>query len=125
MQNKQKVLIVDDNPNNIRLAADTLKALHISIVFATSGYKALEIIETQNIDLILMDINMPQLNGLEATMRIRHINPQIPVLFMSGYPREEVMKRFEQQPHTEFIRKPFVSDELAQSIRSVMETYSN
>ena len=64
---------------------------------------------------------MPQMDGTEATLRIRHINPQVPVLFMSGYPREQVMERFGRQPHTDFIRKPFQRSELLTGIRSVME----
>jgi len=70
MSTKQKVLIVDDNPNNIRLAADTLKNMDIAIVFATSGFKALEILKEQFIDLILMDINMPEMDGFETINKL-------------------------------------------------------
>jgi DNA-binding response OmpR family regulator len=68
-----------------------------------------------------MDLNMPRLNGIEAVLRIRHINPRVPVLFMSGYPREQVMERFLHQPNTDFVKKPFQNSELLAGIRSVME----
>ena len=109
MQNKQKVLIVDDNPNNIRLAADTLKTLHISIVFATSGYKALEIIKTQSIDLILMDINMPQMDGFETMSKI---DTNISVIFLTAMDdKESILKAF-GHGGVDYITKPFYPEEL-------------
>jgi DNA-binding response OmpR family regulator len=63
------------------------------------------------------------MNGVEAVLRIRHINPQVPVLFMSGYPREQIMERFSHQPHTDFVKKPFQNSELLAGIRSVMEVH--
>jgi len=109
MQNKQKVLIVDDNPNNIRLAADTLKALHISIVFATSGYKALDIIKTQSIDLILMDINMPQMDGFETMSKI---DTNISVIFLTAMDdKESILKAF-GHGGVDYITKPFYPEEL-------------
>jgi len=109
MQNKQKVLIVDDNPNNIRLAADSLKTLHISIVFATSGYKALEIIKTQSIDLILMDINMPQMDGFETMSKI---DTNISVIFLTAMDdKESILKAF-GHGGVDYITKPFYPEEL-------------
>jgi FixJ family two-component response regulator len=64
---------------------------------------------------------MPGLNGQEAVMRIRHINPALPVLFMSGYPREEVMPRFENISRIDFIKKPFRNADLVGAVRSVVE----
>lgn len=120
-------LIADDDEAIRTITSVLLGRLGFRVITAADGLQTVDVYtrHAEDITFILMDINMPQLNGLEATLRIRHINPKIPVLFMSGYPREEVMKCFEQQPHTEFIHKPFVSDELTKSIRSVMETYGN
>lgn len=120
-------LVADDEEAIRSITSILLERLGFRVITAADGLETVDAYTeyAEDITFLLMDINMPRLNGLEATMRIRHINPKVPVLFMSGYPREEVMERFEQQPHTEFIRKPFVSDELTQSIRSVMEAYRN
>lgn len=116
-------LIADDEEAIRNITSVLLERLGFRVITAADGLETVDAYaeHAENITFLLMDINMPRLNGIEATLRIRHINPKVPVLFMSGYPREEVMDRFEQQPHTEFIRKPFVSNELTQSIRSVME----
>jgi len=98
--------------------------LGFRVLTASDGLETVDVY-TQNaedISLLLMDINMPKLNGLEATSRIRHINPKVPVLFMSGYPRSQVMEQFGRQPHTDFIKKPFESGELTSAIQTVMRS---
>ncbi len=117
-------LVADDEKVIRNIAVALLQRFGFRVITAADGVETVDIY-TENageITLLLMDLNMPRLNGLEATERIRHINPNVPVLFMSGYSREQVMERFGQQSHTDFIRKPFQSSELLASIRSIMET---
>lgn len=109
MSTKQKVLIVDDNPNNIRLAADTLKNMDIAIVFATSGFKALEILKEQFIDLILMDINMPEMDGFET---IKQIDKSIPVIFVTALDDKQSVLRAFSEGGLDYITKPFYPAEL-------------
>lgn len=109
MNTKQKILIVDDNPNNIRLAADTLKSLDISILFAISGLKAIEIITEEAIDLILMDINMPKMDGFET---VKKMNTNIPIIFLTAInDKENVLKAF-NYGGIDYITKPFFPEEL-------------
>jgi CheY-like chemotaxis protein len=116
-------LIADDEEAIRDITGTMLRRLGFEVITAADGQKAVELYteHAEEITFMLMDINMPVLNGVEATLRIRHINPKLPVLFMSGYPREEVMDRFEHQAHTEFIKKPFESTSLTAMIRSVIE----
>lgn len=115
MNNKQKVLIVDDNANNIRLAADTLKHMDVSIVFATSGFKALEIISEQTIDLVLMDINMPEMDGFETTKKI---DKSIPVIFLTALDdKDSVLKAF-SEGGLDYITKPFHPAELQARVKT-------
>ncbi len=117
-------LIADDEAAIRDITAALLKRFGFRVITASDGFETVDLYTEHagDITLLLMDLNMPRLNGVEATLRIRHINPQVPVLFMSGYPREQVMERFGQHPHTDFIHKPFQSGELLASIRSVMES---
>ena len=109
MINKQKILIVDDNVNNIRLAADTLKSLNISIIFATSGFKAIDIVKEHSIDLILMDINMPEMDGFET---VKKLNTDIPVIFVTALDdKESILKAF-REGGLDYITKPFYPEEL-------------
>lgn len=116
-------LVADDEESIRDITGALLERLGFRVITAADGFDTVNQF-TQNagdITLLLMDLNMPRLNGIEATLRIRHINPNVPVLFMSGYPRDQVMERFGQQPHTDFVKKPFQSRELVAGIRSVME----
>jgi len=107
--NKQKVLIVDDNPGNIKLAADTLNALDISIVFATNGFKAIEIVKEQLIDLILMDITMPKMDGFET---VKMMDTKIPIIYVTALDdKQSVLKAF-GNGGVDYISKPFYPEEL-------------
>lgn len=108
--NKQKVLIVDDTTANIKFIADTLKYIeYISIVFATSGLKAIEIVKNQEIDLILMDINMPELDGFQT---VKKMNNSIPVIYVTALDdKQNILKAFENKG-VDYITKPFYPQEL-------------
>ena len=108
--NKQKVLIVDDNTTNIKFIADTLKEInYISIVFATNGFKAIDIVKNQDIDLILMDINMPELDGFQT---VENMHTDIPVIYVTALDdKKSVIKAFENRG-VDYITKPFYPQEL-------------
>ncbi|QHI68206.1 hybrid sensor histidine kinase/response regulator [Tichowtungia aerotolerans] len=116
-------LIADDEEAILDVTNALLERLGFRVLTASNGMKAVDLYTEYagDITFLLMDVNMPGLNGQEAVMRIRHINPKVPVLFMSGYPREEVMARFEQIPHTGFIKKPFQNNGLVTAVRTVLE----
>ncbi len=117
------VLIADDEEAIREVTTSLLERLGFRVIMAADGLETVDryIEHSEEISVLLMDINMPRLNGLETALRIRHINPKLPILFMSGYPREQVMSRFGNQPHTDFIKKPFQSRELTVAIRGIME----
>ena len=116
-------LIADDEEAILDITSSLLQRMGFRVLTAANGLKAVDLYTeyADDITFLLMDVNMPGLNGQEAVMRIRHINPKVPVLFMSGYPRGEVMARFEHIPHTGFIKKPFQNAGLVGAVRSVVE----
>ena len=121
------VLIADDEEAIRDITETVLKRLGFQVIVAADGLQTVEKYteHAKDITFILMDINMPHLSGTEATLRIRQINPKVPVLFMSGYPREEVMEDFEHQPHSDFIKKPFENAALTAAIRTLLEARSD
>lgn len=70
---KEKILIVEDNPNNMRLLEMILKAKGYPLLMATDGEKALEVAAREKPALIIMDIQLPKMSGLEVTARIKQI----------------------------------------------------
>ncbi len=108
------ILIVDDNPNNLRLLSDILREKGYQARRAISGSLALKSLEAATFDLILMDINLPGMNGYEICEKIKQ-NPRtknIPVIFISAYnePLDKV-KAFEVGG-TDYITKPLNNEEV-------------
>jgi|WetSurMetagenome_2_1015567.scaffolds.fasta_scaffold00558_9 signal transduction histidine kinase len=118
--NSSLILIVDDNPQNLQLLGRILQENNFEIEFATNGPAALDWIKIKKFDLILLDINMPELNGFEVCTRIRSDNSMnnIPIIFLSAETeRESILKGFELGAQ-DYITKPFDSRELLVRIRT-------
>ncbi|MEO0003540.1 MAG: hypothetical protein RLZZ22_1232 [Pseudomonadota bacterium] len=110
------VLLVEDNPTNIEIAASMLEARGAEVAIATSGQGALDVLRELGplYDLVLMDVQMPGMDGLEATRHIR-ANPEwhdLPVVAMTANAREEDRRACEQAGMVGFISKPIERDEL-------------
>jgi DNA-binding NarL/FixJ family response regulator len=108
------VLVVDDTPESLRFLTDTLEAAGISVLIATSGDAALELIEHIMPDLILMDALMPGLDGFETTRAIK-AHPggaAVPIVFMTGLTESEHVVRALEAGGIDYVRKPIVVEEL-------------
>jgi CheY-like chemotaxis protein len=84
---KEKILIVEDNPRNLRLLIMTLRGKGYSLLQATDGEEALAVARAERPDLIIMDIQLPKLDGLEVTRRLR-VTPgfsQLPIIALTAY----------------------------------------
>lgn len=105
------VLIVDDTPDNITLLANLLKDKYQTKV-ATSGATALQIVASSKVDLILMDIMMPEMDGIETCRRLKaeEATASIPVIFLTAknLQKDEAMGR--SAGAVDFLRKPVNPD---------------
>jgi len=117
---KSRILIVDDNPQNLQVLGRLLQEKDYEIEFATNGKAALEWVESGQFDLILLDINMPEMDGFEVCSEIRkNIKMKnIPVIFLSAYTdRESILKGFELGGQ-DYVAKPFDSRELVVRVKT-------
>jgi signal transduction histidine kinase len=115
-----KILIVDDNSQNLKLLGNILKENHYKIEFATNGISALDWISKKHFDLVLLDIDMPGMDGFEVCTRIRSNSSMInvPIIFISAITeRESILKGFELGGQ-DYITKPFDSRELLVRIKT-------
>lgn len=118
--NSSVILIVDDNPQNLQLLGRILQENNFETEFATNGPAALDWINNKNFDLILLDINMPGMDGFEVCTKIRSNNSMnhVPIFFLSAeIERESILKGFELGAQ-DYITKPFDSRELLVRIRT-------
>jgi len=111
-----RILLVEDNRINLRLAVEVLKRLEIEPDTATDGYEAVKMAERIAYDIILMDVNMPVMDGLEATRRIRKLTAGTrPVIIaMTAAAMEQDRKQCAEAGMDDYISKPFRSAELSQ-----------
>jgi PAS domain S-box-containing protein len=109
------ILVVDDEPRNIQVVSNVLKEINkCHILYATNGEQALQRIEKNDIDLILLDMMMPILDGLETCKRLKADSRYhtIPIIFLTAKNDEEsLMKAFETGA-VDYISKPFLRREL-------------
>ncbi len=106
---KGKILLVDDEKGVIEVCFEMLEALGYEVEIASSGIEAIKIMDKDEdkIDLVILDMVMPGMNGLETYDVIRKIRPDIRVLVSSGYSKEEELKEMIKKGCDDFILKPF------------------
>ena len=120
------VLIVDDVPTNVMLVQAILKKEGYTLLTSNSGKKALEMTDTHNPNLILLDIMMPEMDGFEVLQRLKE-NPKtnhIPVIIMSALSDMQSVVRGYQLGAVEYVTKPFQREELVKRVAHRFELFS-
>ncbi len=117
MLRDKKVLVVDDNEINRLLASTILRNYQVNVREATNGLDALEKIQTDLPDLVLMDIQMPEMDGLEATRIIRRdISLDLPLIALTANAIKGDHERFLEAGMNDYLSKPFKEDDLLRII---------
>ncbi|MFT3964838.1 MAG: DNA-binding response regulator [Sphingobium sp.] len=113
------VLVIDDAPDSLRFLTNALENSGITVLIATSGNAALELLSHVVPDLILMDAVMPGLDGFETTVRIKNTASlaHIPVIFMTGLTESEHVVEAFEVGGADYVRKPISVDELLARVR--------
>jgi CheY-like chemotaxis protein len=115
----KKVLVAEDNAVNRELLREMLEAVHCEVVEASDGKEALARMEDSNPDLILLDINMPGLDGFAVVKQIRQHQTfsRIPVLAVTAYAMSEDKERVFQSGFNGYLAKPIDTKLLAQELK--------
>lgn len=105
--NGVEILIVEDDLMNYSLLKELLLRIGAKHIWAKNGQEALDILDKhENISLILMDINMPEMDGITATRKIREKEIDIPIIFQTAYDSEENKAECFTAGGNEFLSKP-------------------
>ena len=120
---RETILVVEDEAMVRYLTRDTLQRLGYTVLEAESGQAALHAISRpgSSVDLVLSDVVMPGLSARALADELTRIRPTLPVLYMSAYPGEDVVRRGLLDAGDPFIQKPFSREELAWKVRTLLD----
>jgi two-component system cell cycle sensor histidine kinase/response regulator CckA len=116
------ILVVDDEPMALKLVQSILEKRGFQVLASTSPKQALKLFvaERDRIELLISDIVMPEMDGTKLASRIVALNPELPVLFMSGFVTENEVADTSALPQFAFIRKPFRPATLVQAVQKML-----
>ncbi len=117
---KARILIVDDEKNIVSSLTGILVDEGYDVVETGDGVEALEIIQTDPPDLVILDIWLPGMDGIEVLKTVKTYNPEIEVLIMSGHGTIDTAVKATKLGAQDFIEKPFSMDRITQSITEVL-----
>jgi CheY-like chemotaxis protein len=117
------VLLAEDAPMIRRLAREVMARAGYTVIEAGDGDHASQLAARQpRIDVLLTDVVMPRLNGVELAEDLRVTRPNLRVLFMSGYTDHAIVRSGLLDDRATFLQKPFTPEELLRKLRSVIES---
>jgi DNA-binding NtrC family response regulator len=116
MNDKPAILVVDDNQDLLNTFAMILKRRGFSVQTASDGAAAIDKFKEQDFDVTLMDIVMPQMNGVDASRKMKEINPEAPIILMTAYSDDELLQTARKQGVRQIIHKPVRIDQLIELI---------
>ena len=114
--NMKTVLVAEDEESNYELVRIVLQKRY-NLIRAHNGIEAVTMFEEEKPDLILMDIRMPEMDGLDATRTIKEVNQEVPVIALSAYAFPENIREAKAAGCDEFMAKPFKVEDLIELIR--------
>jgi len=116
---KIRVLVVDDEEIVCSLVSDMLSVLGVEAVPVCSGREAIEIVNREKIDLVILDLVMPEMNGQEVFYRLKKTHPEIPIIVSSGYVDETIVQKLLSDGAVSFLKKPYVLEDLKKTVKKV------
>ncbi len=117
------ILLVDDEDVIIDVGKESLEVMGYNVLTAKSGQEAIEIFKTnkENIDLVILDMIMPGMNGTDTFNILKSIHHNVKVILSSGYSAETHAAKFMQQGGSGFIQKPYNIEDLSRKVRDVLD----
>ena len=114
------ILVVEDNKINQMITRKILEKRNIICQVADNGMDAIKLVESNDFDVVLMDIHMPGISGIEATQEIRKFKPDLPIIALTAVTIEENLDEFYRVGFNEIIPKPFKTEEFFEKIHRTL-----
>ncbi len=118
---KFKILVVDDEQDFLETIIKRLKTRGIDAAGVESGYKALEFLDQRDVEVIILDVKMPGMDGIEALREIKKKKPLVEVIMLTGHASAESGIQSMQLGAFDYVMKPVALDELLEKVRQAYE----
>jgi len=118
---KNRILLVDDEENCLRALQDVFELEHIECATANNAAKAIDIITHNDIDIVISDVRMPGLSGMDLLKQIKRIKPEIYVLMLTGHGSIHDAVQSIKQGAYQYILKPVIMDDLLAQIKELLQ----
>ena len=118
---KRNIFLVDDEPGVLKVIEQTLRSLDCNVTCFDKPADCLEQIRLDGCDLLITDVRMPDMDGIELTTKAKQANPNLSVLVITGYADIPMAIRAIKTGATDFIEKPLKRDTFLQAVESVLE----
>ena len=115
-----KILIVDDNPNMSALLSEMLEVFDYESKIASDGLEALEALEAGKYAMVITDMRMPKMSGLELLQKVKVTYPKIKVVLISGYSSSEVESQAQDLKADGFIGKPLMMADIEKLLSDLL-----
>lgn len=116
---KQNILIIEDNLETLELMIETFESEFSTVYSATNGYDAIEVFKRNNINVILCDINIPKLNGLDTINQIRKINYSVAIIVISAYSDSDYLLKASNSNIQGYFIKPLTLDKVEDILNKI------
>ncbi|MBM9602657.1 sigma-54-dependent transcriptional regulator [Desulfopila inferna] len=118
------ILVVDDEPNYLIVLSELLRDEGFEVYTAPGGNEGLEVVREVDLDLVITDMQMPEMDGLQLLQEIRKANGELPVIIITAYAEVEKAVAAMQAGAFSYLAKPFSNDELVVNINKAAQHYS-
>jgi len=117
----KRILLVDDHKNARILLAEFLSTMGYRVFEEKGGEEAMKLVEIGPIDLVMTDLKMPKMDGIELTRAIRAIKPDLPIIVYSGYRFIDTASEALKAGANEYVAKPFLQTKIKQVVERLLK----
>ncbi len=120
MSREKKILIVDDNPHMCNLLADILEIFNYQGIKAKDGEEALVFLKKDNYDMVITDLRMPNLGGMDLLKTIKDEKPSLPVVVITAFGKSDTQQDVLAAKADGYLAKPFKVDEIEELLKKLL-----